>query len=179
MSSNNPLRWPKPVHRLDSPTSGLVIIAKSIQARVKLGWMFENRKIQKTYCALLCGRLMEYIRVEIPLDGKDAISELSIIESRESLNNKYITKVFMKPYTGRTHQLRKHAALIKHPIIGDATYGEKGNVLLHKGLFLCAIQIKFNHPITSKEIHVQLEPPKKFDKLMDREFNRFMKYKNE
>ena len=85
----------------------------------------------------------------------------------------------MKPHTGRTHQLRKHAALIKHPIIGDTTYGEKGNILLHKGLFLSAIQLKFIHPITSKEIHIQLEPPEKFDKLMNREFNRFMKYKGD
>ena len=85
----------------------------------------------------------------------------------------------MKPHTGRTHQLRKHAALIKYPIIGDAKYGERGNVLLHKGLFLCAIQLKFIHPITSKEIHIQLEPPEKFDKLMNREFNRFKKYKGD
>ena len=178
-SRNNPLKWPKPVHRLDSPTSGLVIIAKSIHARVKLGWMFENRKIQKTYCALLSGRLAENIRIEIPLDGKDSTSELSIIECKASINNKYITKVFMKPLTGRTHQLRKHAALIKHPIIGDAEYGEKGNVLLHKGLFLSAIKLKFNHPITEQEINIELDPPKKFDKLMDREFNRFMKYKDD
>ncbi len=179
MSCNNPLRWPKPVHRLDSPTSGLVIMAKSIHARVKLGWMLENRKIQKTYCALLSGRLTENLRISIPLDGKDAISELSIIECKESLNNKYITKVFMKPHTGRTHQLRKHAASIKHPIIGDTIYGQKGNVLLHKGLFLCAIHLKFIHPITFQEIHIQSEPPEKFDKLMNREFNRFMKYKDD
>jgi 23S rRNA-/tRNA-specific pseudouridylate synthase len=83
----------------------------------------------------------------------------------------------MQPVTGRTHQLRKHAALIKHPIIGDSEYGEKGNVLLHKGLFLCAVKLTFCHPITSAELTIETEPPKKFDALMNREFKRFLKYK--
>lgn len=178
-SLNNPLKWPKPVHRLDSPTSGLVIVAKSIQARIELGNMLQNRMIQKTYCALLYGKIEKDVRIDFQLEGKDSITELSIIECKESLNNNHITKVLMKPITGRTHQLRKHAALIKHPIIGDAEYGEKGNVLLHKGLFLCAVKLKFKHPLTKEEINIEIEPPKKFDKLMEREFVRFMKYKNE
>ncbi len=178
-SLNNPLKWPKPVHRLDSPTSGLVIIAKSIHARIELGNMLQNRMIKKTYCALLIGKIEKDVRIDFQLEGKDSITELSVIEYKESLNNNHITKVLMKPITGRTHQLRKHAALIKHPIIGDAEYGEKGNVLLHKGLFLCAVKLKFKHPLTKEEINIEIEPPKKFDKLMEREFVRFMKYKNE
>ena len=178
-SLNNPLKWPKPVHRLDSPTSGLVIIAKSIQARIELGNMLQNRMIQKTYCALLFGKIEKDVRIDFQLEGKDSITELSVIECKESLNNNHITKVLMKPVTGRTHQLRKHAALIKHPIIGDAEYGEKGNVLLHKGLFLCAVKLKFKHPLTKEEINIEIEPPKKFDKLMEREFVRFLKYKKD
>jgi 23S rRNA-/tRNA-specific pseudouridylate synthase len=83
----------------------------------------------------------------------------------------------MNPITGRTHQLRKHAALIKHPIIGDFEYGQKGNVLLHKGLFLCSVQLNFQHPITHEEVNVKIEPPKKFDTLMEREYQRFLKHK--
>jgi len=177
-SRNNPLNWPKPVHRLDSLTSGLVIIAKSINARVELGNMLENRTIQKTYCALLSGKLDNDVFIDIQIEGKDAYTNLSVVKCKESLNNNFITKVFMVPVTGRTHQLRKHAALIKHPIIGDCKYGEKGNTLLHKGLFLSAIKLKFNHPITAEKINIELEPPKKFDKLMEKEFTRFLKYKN-
>ncbi len=177
-SFNNPLKWPKPVHRLDSATSGLVIIAKSIDARIKLGNMLSNQMIQKTYCALLSGKIEKDLRIDFQIEGRDSITELSVIECKESLNNNFITKVLMKPITGRTHQLRKHAALIKHPIIGDKEYGEKGNVLLHKGLFLCAVKLKFKHPLTKKEVDIEVEPPKKFSKLMEREFVRFKKYKN-
>ncbi|MAW64804.1 MAG: RNA pseudouridine synthase [Flavobacteriales bacterium] len=176
-SKKNPLNWPKPVHRLDSRTSGLVIVAKSIPARVELGKMLEQKKVKKTYCALLCGKLKEKIEVQFSLEGKIAQTKIFPIEFRQSLNNKYITKVFMQPVTGRTHQLRKHAALIKHPIIGDSEYGEKGNVLLHKGLFLCAIKVTFCHPITLVELTIETEPPKKFDAMMDREFKRFLKFK--
>jgi tRNA pseudouridine65 synthase/23S rRNA pseudouridine1911/1915/1917 synthase len=176
-SKKNPLNWPKPVHRLDSPTSGLVIVAKSITALVELGEMFAQRKVEKTYCALLCGKLKEKIEIQFSLDGKTARTKVCPIVFKQSLNNKYITKVFMQPVTGRTHQLRKHTALIKHPIIGDSEYGEKGNVLLHKGLFLCAVKLTLCHPITQVQLTIETEPPKKFDVLMDREFKRFLKYK--
>ncbi|MBO73071.1 MAG: pseudouridine synthase [Flavobacteriales bacterium] len=173
----NPLKWPKPVHRLDVSTSGLVIVAKSIEARVKLGKMLENRSIEKTYEALLSGRLERDTSIEFPIDGKDALTEVFIIDSKKSLNNGCITKVMMKPVTGRTHQLRKHSALIKHPIIGDKEYGEKGNVLLHKGLFLCAVRLRFTHPITAIELDVKIDSPEKFDKLMEREHRRYLKFR--
>ena len=178
-SKNNPLNWPKPVHRLDSPTSGLVIVAKSIPARIKLGSMLEHRKIKKIYCALLFGKLEEKKEIQFSLESKEAKTNVFPIEFKQSLNNEYITKVFMQPITGRTHQLRKHAALIKHPIIGDSQYGEKGNVLLHKGLFLCAVKLIFCHPITLEELSIETDPPKKFDALMNREFTRFMKFKTQ
>tara|TARA_Y100000589_G_scaffold323963_1_gene359333 strand:+ start:1465 stop:2355 length:891 start_codon:yes stop_codon:yes gene_type:complete len=178
-SKKNPLNWPKPVHRLDSATSGLVIVAKSIPARIELGKMLEHRKVKKTYCALLYGKLEEKKDIQFSLEGKEALTKVFPIEFKQSLNNKYITKVFMQPITGRTHQLRKHAALIKHPIIGDSEYGEKGNVLLHKGLFLCAVKLIFCHPITLAELSISIDPPKKFDALMNREFKRFMKFKTQ
>ncbi len=178
-SKNNPLNWPKPVHRLDSPTSGLVIVAKSIPARIKLGTMLEDRKVEKIYCALLSGRLEGKKEIQFYLEGKEAKTNVFPIELKQSLNNEYITKVLMQPITGRTHQLRKHAALIKHPIIGDSHYGEKGNVLLHKGLFLCAVKLIFCHPITLEELCIETDPPKKFDALMTREFKRFMKFKTQ
>lgn len=173
---NNPLKWPKPVHRLDGPTSGLVIIAKSIDARIELGSMLENKKINKTYCALLSGELKNNQTVDLALDGKEAVSEIQLIDKKKSLNNGFVSKVLMKPITGRTHQLRKHSSAIGLPIIGDKEYGERGNTLLHKGLFLCAVQLEFTHPILGDELSIKVNIPQKFDKLMEREYERYLKY---
>jgi len=173
---NNPLKWPKPVHRLDSLTSGLVIIAKSIPARIELGRMFERKELIKLYCALLAGSYDGPSVFDFPLDDKKAVTKIELIETRESLNNGFISKVILEPITGRTHQLRKHTSNLGFPIIGDKDYGEKGNTLLHKGLFLCALELTFKHPLTGVSINVQVEAPKKFDKLMEREYERFLKY---
>ncbi len=173
---NNPLKWAKPVHRLDGPTSGLVIIAKSIDARIKLGRMLEQKQIDKTYCALLSGDLKGDQTIDLPIDGKNAISQISLKRKKESLNNGFVSKVFMKPITGRTHQLRRHAAALGLPIIGDKEYGENGNTLLHKGLFLCSFQLKFIHPITGANLNIKADIPKKFNKLMIREYERYLKF---
>lgn len=174
----NPLKWPKPVHRLDSLTSGLVVIAKSIPARIELGRMFERKELLKLYCALLVGKYNGPSIIDFSIEGKSAISNIDIIEVKESLNNGFISKVMLKPATGRTHQLRIHTSNLGFPIVGDKEYGAKGKTLLHKGLFLCAVGLDFKHPLTGTPIRVQVEVPKKFDALMEREYQRFLKYDN-
>ena len=87
-----------------------------------------------------------------------------------------MSKVILEPVTGRTHQLRIHTSQAGHPIIGDKEYGEKGNTLLHKGLFLCAVELQFVHPISGEQVNVRVNVPSKFDKLMEREYERFLKY---
>ncbi len=173
---NNQLKWPKPVHRLDGPTSGLVIIAKSVPARIELGRMLERKELTKKYCAILAGKYEGSSVIETPINGKSAKSKIEVLEVKESLNNGFMSKVMMEPVTGRTHQLRIHAAQSGHPIIGDKEYGEKGNTLLHKGLFLCAVELSFKHPISGEEVNVKVDVPKKFDKLMEREYERYLKY---
>lgn len=174
---NNPLKWPKPVHRLDGPTSGLVIIAKSVPARIELGKMLALKELTKKYCAILAEKYEGELVIEAPIDGKSAKSKIEVLEVKESLNNGFMSKVIMEPVTGRTHQLRIHASQAGHPIIGDKEYGEKGNTLLHKGLFLCAVELRFIHPVSGIEVSVKVDAPSKFDKLMEREFERFIKYK--
>lgn len=93
---------PKPVHRLDSPTSGLIIVAKSIPARIELGKMLEHKQVEKTYCALLCGKLEEKNEIQFSIEGNEAKTKVFPSEFKKSLNNEYITKVFMQPITGRT-----------------------------------------------------------------------------
>jgi RluA family pseudouridine synthase len=175
-SIHNPLKWPRPVHRLDSLTSGLVIIAKSIPARIELGRMFEKKEISKLYCALLVGKYNGPSVIDFSIEGKKAISNIERLEIKESLNNGYISKVVLKPVTGRTHQLRIHTSKLGFPIVGDHEYGLKGRTLLHKGLFLCAVELNFRHPLTGAPIRAKVEVPKKFDALMEREYQRFLKY---
>ena len=148
------------VHRLDMSTSGLMLIAKSKEAYVYLQRQFIKRSVKKRYVALLNGLLKEdkgIIDLPLRLDindrprqlvcydfGKNAVTEWEVIERK---NGK--TKVQFYPITGRTHQLRVHAA---HPeglntaILGDDLYGEKSN-----RLHLHAEYIEFRHP-RSKDI---------------------------
>jgi len=148
------------VHRLDMSTSGLMLIAKSKEAYVYLQRQFIKRTVKKRYVALLNGLLKEdkgIIDLPLRLDiddrprqlvcydfGKNAVTEWEVLERK---NGK--TKVQFYPITGRTHQLRVHAA---HPeglntaILGDDLYGEKSN-----RLHLHAEFIEFRHP-RSKDI---------------------------
>lgn len=150
------------VHRLDMSTSGLMLIAKSKEAYVYLQKQFIKRTVKKRYVALLNGLLKKdkgIIDLPLRLDiddrprqlvcydyGKNAVTEWEVLESK---NGK--TKVQFYPITGRTHQLRVHAA---HPeglntaILGDDLYGEKSN-----RLHLHAEYIEFRHPRSKDILH--------------------------
>jgi 23S rRNA-/tRNA-specific pseudouridylate synthase len=80
------------------------------------------------------------------------------------------------PETGRTHQLRIHLSQIGHPIAGDKLYGIKGNILKHKGLFLCATRLEIIHPELNRSMVFEIDPPNKFKALMEREKRRWNKY---
>jgi len=151
------------VHRLDMSTSGLLLIAKSEKIYKNLQSQFINRTIKKRYVALLDGLLdQEEGFVELPLrvdlndrprqlvcyeHGKNARTRFKVIEQKD---NK--TKVHFYPITGRTHQLRVHAAHSKGlntPIVGDDLYGTKAN-----RLYLHAEFLEFTHPITEKKVRI-------------------------
>jgi len=182
-TDKNTLKWPKPIHRLDAPTSGLVIFAKTVEARVLLGKLrvllgklLEAKKIDKTYVALVPGLWDGENQIDTDVDGKKALTKLKLLKTEKSLNNGDISMLELKPVTGRTHQLRKHLSSKGFPIIGDKIYGIKGNTLLHKGLFLSAVSLQFEHPITKEKLTVKVDPPVKFMRLMKRELERFEKY---
>jgi len=149
------------VHRLDMSTSGILIIAKTKDAHKHLQNQFLEKTISKRYVAILDGIInADSGTIELPLRvdldnrprqlvcyeyGKFAKTKWEVIERK---NGK--TKVFFYPITGRTHQLRVHAAHSKGlntPILGDDLYGEKG-----ERLFLHAQKINFIHPTTQKEL---------------------------
>ena len=150
---------PLVVHRLDMSTSGILLIAKNEDTYKALQAQFINKTVQKRYVALLEGVLKDKKGIiELPLrvdlndrpkqlvcykHGKKALTKWETIET---LDNK--TKVYFYPVTGRTHQLRVHAAHhlgLNTPIIGDDLYGKKAD-----RLYLHAEKITFVHP-TSKE----------------------------
>ena len=155
------------VHRLDMATSGLLLAAKTKEAHQNLQAQFKNRTIQKRYIALLEGEVPQdegEIRLPLcpdPLDrpqqivseefGKPAFTRYRVLERTSGK-----TLIAFYPQTGRTHQLRVHAAhhLGLHcPILGDELYGRKA-----ERLYLHAEYLAFTHPITSERIEIQKSP---------------------
>jgi|AntDeeMinimDraft_4_1070355.scaffolds.fasta_scaffold03506_4 tRNA pseudouridine65 synthase/23S rRNA pseudouridine1911/1915/1917 synthase len=150
-------RLPHPVvaHRLDNPTSGLLLIAKTIPVNSQLNLLFENAGVQKRYEALVEGHFPEISKIDISIDGKEAETH---IHSREimSRENKEVTKLQLEPKTGRTHQLRRHLSEKGHPILGDKKYGAK--ISLKNGIALCATHLGFEHPVTGKALDFEIIP---------------------
>lgn len=170
---------PLPVHRLDSATSGLVLVAKTASARVDLGRQLEHREVQKQYVALVAGQLPPEGDITTPVDDKKAHSSYWVLQTVPSLSYEKVTMVRLSPHTGRTHQLRIHMAEMACPIIGDRLYGQEGKVLKGKGLFLSAVSLRFTHPHSREEIFFEVDPPSKFQAHMDRELRRYETFRSE
>jgi RluA family pseudouridine synthase len=117
------------VHRLDTPTSGVVLFARSAVAAAKLSALFANGEIRKTYLAILEGEIAEERVVDTPVQGKDARTTF-----RPLRNDGSTTLIEAIIETGRTHQIRIHAQSIGHPVVGDRRYGSGGRaarLMLH------------------------------------------------
>ncbi len=174
-SEPDALKWPRPVHRLDKPTSGLLIIAKTTSAQIDLGHQFENKKIKKRYRAVVIGKVDEKGFIDTPVNGLTAKTKFSPVRSVPSLKNKWLSLLDLHPATGRKHQLRIHLSEKGFPILGDKTYGVEGMILKGKGMFLCAVELTFTHPNTKKEINIKIDDPRKFRTFLDREKKRWIR----
>ena len=170
------LSWPKPVHRLDSQTQGLLLIAKTAQVHMHLGQLFENRQVEKVYRAVVAGTVTGSGTIDFPVEERDAVTEYRGIRTVQSLKNGSVSLVELHPRTGRTHQLRIHMSRIGHPVMGDVLYGEPGKTMRHKGLFLAAVGLSCIHPVTEKIIDIHIDDPPKFHSFMQREQRRWEKY---
>lgn len=164
---------PKPVHRLDYPTTGALMVGKTSSAIIQLNQLFENKQIQKVYYAVTIGKMDSKGRVEAPIDGKASVSEYEVEKTIVSERFGYLNLVRLHPKTGRRHQLRKHLASIGNPILGDTDYGKQGLVLKGKGLYLHAYSLQFIHPVAETSLMVKSELPKKFMKLFPSPNNSF------
>lgn len=156
---------PQPVHRLDYPTSGLVLVGKTASCLTHLGELFARRMIQKTYLAVAIGELPEGGTVEQPIDGKPANSVYERLDRQASPRFGWLNLVRLSPKTGRRHQLRIHLASLGCPILGDREYGIEGLILKGKGLYLHAQSLEFIHPITNEQLRVTSKVAKKFSRL--------------
>ena len=172
------LKQPRAAHRLDAPTSGLLLIAKTKQARINLGAQFEAKTIQKRYQAIVIGAAPKQGEIKLPIEGKASLSVYECLQTVDSLKSGQLSLLNLYPKTGRTHQLRIHLSALGFPILGDALYGTEGLILKHKGLFLTAIELNYQHPISGKEQSIVLPTPYKYEALLKREQRRFDRYQD-
>jgi 23S rRNA pseudouridine1911/1915/1917 synthase len=156
---------PRPVHRLDYPTTGLLLIGKTSSSIQALNQLFENKEIQKTYHAIAIGVMNTKGSIDSDVDEKKAKSNYKVVNTVKSERFTYLSLVELLPETGRRHQLRKHLSRIGNPILGDQEYGKESLILKGKGLYLHASSLSFLHPITKKKLVIKSELPKRFQKI--------------
>lgn len=173
------LAIPRPVHRLDARTGGLLLVARSATAAVELGRQFEEREVHKRYRALLIGRLEGEGVIDQDIEGRPSQTRYRAIEHTRSLKPGWVTTLDAWPLTGRTHQIRRHMASLGHPVLGDEEYGIEGLVLFGQGLFLWAVEIRFRHPRSGLELNFEVPEPAKFLSHRLREDRRWRRVQEE
>jgi len=160
------------VHRLDMSTSGLMIIALGKKMERELSILFQNRKVDKKYIAVVNGEIKnKYGEINLPLitDWPNRPKQKVDFESGKTSRTLYTLVSYDKkndssrleliPKTGRTHQLRIHLQSLNHAILGDELYAEDDIVKKSERLLLHACNISFQHPSNEeKYIDIQLEP---------------------
>ncbi len=177
-----------PVHRLDRPTSGVLLFALSAEVARLMGQAFTNKTIEKTYYALTRGHLLGSDIIDYPLKEKlDKLGDKNVSRNKDpqlaqtayqslltaslpfpvgKFDTVQYSLVKLQPSTGRRHQIRRHLAHLRHPVIGDINYGDnKQNPFFReffgfKRLMLIAKQLDFCHPLTLEKISIEVD----FDK---------------
>ncbi|MCB1123108.1 MAG: tRNA pseudouridine(65) synthase TruC [Verrucomicrobiae bacterium] len=181
-----------PVHRLDKPTSGLLLFALDAETLKALQSQFRERKVEKSYWAVVRGYLSGTGTVDYPLKREvDAYSKSTKEESQSAVTHfrclaqtelpipvgRYPTAryswVQLKPETGRKHQLRRHLAHLRHPIVGDTRHGDGVHNRFfreHFGisrLLLHARTLSFNHPASGDRITLTADLAEAFQEALE------------
>lgn len=176
------------VHRLDKDTSGLIVVAKKEDAHENLADQFRDREVFKSYIALAHGRVTsDSGRIEEPLardprhrtrmavvrGGRPALSVYRVRKRYERF-----TLLDMEIKSGRTHQIRVHLQWLKHPVVGDETYGDGRDKTVQNALvraaigklgrlFLHAETLGFRHPRTGEQLRFNVPMPTELTALLD------------
>ena len=157
--------WPRPVHRLDAGTSGLLVVTKTYRAMVRLGQALEGGAIEKTYKAVVWGNLPAKSGIiTTPVDDRAALTNYKKIRSINHSKLGRLSEVQLQLKTGRTHQLRKHLSGPGNDILGDLIYGKPERPKV-RGLWLWATEIRFLYPINQQPNHYKLGTINKVEKL--------------
>ena len=161
------------VHRLDMSTSGLMLMARGAAMQTALGKLFEARRVDKRYTAVVDGQLpvssdWQVIDAPIALDwpnrplrfidthaGKPSQTRWRAVSCDAAANT---TRVELQPITGRSHQLRVHLKALGHPILGDALYAAASTQAKSPRLLLHASELRFLHPADASERVFALAP---------------------
>ena len=164
------------VHRLDQDTSGLLLMARGIEAQRRLSKLFETRQVKKRYIAVVAGQpeqtqaaklpdedgwrtidgpiLLDWERRPLHIihpDGKASRSRWRVLQSSHS-DSFSASLIELEPVTGRTHQLRVHMQSIGHPMLGDSLYAPPDIKALSPRLLLHAQELAFVHPFTEQAL---------------------------
>ncbi len=168
------------VHRLDKDTSGLMVVARHLEALTDLMEQFKERTVEKHYLALLertpktltglvdapIGRDSQHRKqMRVLPRGRSAITEFEVVDT--DFRGEYAL-VRCQPRTGRTHQIRVHMAFIGCPIVGDKVYGIRKSGVNLKRHFLHAAKLAFEHPISGEHLSFESPLPVGLQNTMDK-----------
>lgn len=167
------------VHRIDKDTSGVMVVAKDDKTHELLSDMMKEHKVERCYYALVEGIINHDVGdIDAPI-GRDTVDRKKMmvtdVDSKEAFTHFRVLKRFKKSNktliecklsTGRTHQIRVHMSYIGYPIYNDPVYG-KSKKTTPFGQFLHSKSIKFTHPITNKEIFLEVDLPVEFQDYLD------------
>lgn len=183
-----------PLHRLDKPTSGVLLFGLTPEAAAKGAALFEGRELKKRYLALVRGYIEESGVVDHPLKPvKDkllknsegglplqaltrygCLGKVELPIAVDKFPTSRYSLVELMPETGRRHQLRRHMKHLGHPIVGDTTYGKRSHNHFfrdHYGcgrLLLAAVELSFVHPFTGEPLSLTARPGECFEGILGR-----------
>ncbi len=172
------------VHRIDKETSGILLIAKTLESFIELQRQFKERMISKTYLAIVHGDLLpkegevrapvgrlpwNRERFGIVPGGKESVTKYTVVQSIVKDGEK-LTLVSVHPETGRTHQIRVHMKYINHPLLGDYLYAgrktSRDDRTWAERVMLHAWKIVLSHPVTHEPLAIEAPIPDDMNRII-------------